>query len=140
MNTKYLKRFNHQLRLFREKQHLAYEDIAKFCLVDVSVAKAWESDSEKGRCYPTLDNLLDLCFRTGASLEYFIDLPEHLDTKQLDLPGLSYEDETDLSETLNQLDAQLDKLIPAEEELELLRRFRKSDSQNKELILQLIGK
>ena len=136
---KYLKRFNKQLTNFRDQQRLSVEEIAEFCLVDPSVARAWESVVEDVRCYPSLDNLLDLCFKTGASLEYFIDIPESDDSQQLDLPGLSFVAEGDLDKTLNQLDEELSRLMPAEEEIELLRKFRKSDKQNRELILQLIG-
>jgi len=139
MNMKYLKRFNKQLINFRDQQRLSVDNIAEFCLVDPSVARAWESVVEGVRCYPSLDNLLDLCFKTGASLEYFIDIPESDDSQQLDLPGLSFVAEGDLDKTLNQLDEELSRLMPAEEEIELLKKFRKSDKQNRELILQLIG-
>lgn len=139
MNMKYLKHFNKQLSSFREQQHLSIEKIAEHCLVDPSVALAWESTIEGTRCYPSLDNLLDLCFKTGASLEYFVDLPGANNSQQLDLPGLSAIAEGDLNTTLNQLDEELSRLIPGDEELELLRRFRNSDKQNRELILQLIS-
>lgn len=139
MNTKYLKHFNTQLKLFRERQHLSCADVAEYCLVDASVAQAWEADSSSARCYPSLDNLLDLCFKTGASLEMFIDLPEAKNNNQLDLPGLTAIGDTDLSETLTMLDEQLEKLIPGKEEMELIQKFRKSNQQNRELILQLIG-
>jgi transcriptional regulator with XRE-family HTH domain len=139
MNTKYLKHFNSQLKQFRERQHLSQTDIAEYCLVDPSVAKAWEADVAATRCYPSLDNLLDLCFKTGASLETFIDLPEDKASNQLDLPGLAAIEDTDINETLSMLDEQLDKLIPGKEEMELIQKFRKSNQQNRELILQLIG-
>jgi len=137
MNTKYLKHFNVQLKRFREKQQLDHTDIAHYCLVDASVAEAWEQSSP--RCYPSLDNLLDLCFRTGANLEQFIDVPTEQLAQQLDLPGLSAMNDADLSDTLAELDAQLDRFMPSHEELELIQKFRKSNKQNKELILQLIG-
>ena len=139
MNTKYLNHFYHQLRNFREQHRLSHEDVAKCCLVDVSVVAAWESENSKKRCYPSLDNLLDLCFKTGAALEQFIDLPKEQEGQQLDLPGLTVLEESDLSETLNQLDEQLNRLMPQQDEVELLRRFRKSNKENRELILQLIG-
>jgi len=139
MNTKYLNRFNQQLKMFREKQRLSREQVAKLCLVDTSVVQAWELEDEKQRCFPSLDNLLDLCFKTGTALETFVDIPESSDTKQLDLPGLAFLEDADLAETLDQLDHELDKLIPAKEEIELLKKFRKSNKQNRELILQLIG-
>ena len=79
-----------------------------------------------------------MCFKTSCSLEYFIDTPEDIE-QQLDLPGIDSLDEGDLSDTLEQLDKELDRLIPNDREQELLKRFRKSDEQNKELILQLIS-
>lgn len=69
----------------------------------------------------------------------FIDLPEAKNNNQLDLPGLTAIGDTDLSETLTMLDEQLEKLIPGKEEMELIQKFRKSNQQNRELILQLIG-
>lgn len=137
MNTKYLKHFNKHLKIFRERKGFGQDEIASFCLVDLSVVQAWEADGS-ARCYPSLDNLLDLCFKTSCSLEYFIDTPEDIE-QQLDLPGIDSLDESDLSDTLEQLDKELDRLIPNDREQELLKRFRKSDEQNKELILQLIS-
>lgn len=139
MNTKYLTHFNAQLKRFRERHHLSVQKVAEYCLVDPSVVEAWEGESSSQRCYPSLDNLLDLCFKTGASLEYFIDLPESTPSEQLDLPGLAMMEDGDLNETLSLLDEQLDKLIPDREEMELIRKYRKSNQQNRELILQLIG-
>ncbi|TNC80143.1 MAG: XRE family transcriptional regulator [Oleiphilus sp.] len=139
MNTKYLKHFHVQLKRFRERQHLGVQKVAEFCLVDPTVVEAWETENLSQRCYPSLDNLLDLCFKTGASLEYFIDLPDSKQPEQLDLPGLTEMEEGDLNETLSLLDEQLDKLIPDPDEMELIRKYRKSNQQNRELILQLIG-
>ena len=139
MNTKYLTHFNVQLKRFRERQHLSIEKVADYCLVDPSVVEAWESENAGQRCYPSLDNLLDLCFKTGASLEIFVNLPDSMNSEQLDLPGLAMMEEGDLSETLSALDEQLDKLIPSKDEMELIRKYRKSNQQNRELILQLIG-
>ncbi len=136
---KYLKRFNKQLRVFRESNRLSHQDIAKLCMVDPSIVSAWEAETENSRCYPSLDNLLDLCMNTGAALEGFLDLPDQEKRKQLELPGLAFIEDSDLNASLSQLDEQIDKLLPAEDEQELLRRYRKSDPQNKELILQLIA-
>jgi len=136
---KYLKRFNKQLKQFREGKRLSHQDIAKYCMVDPTVVEAWESPAEKARCYPTLDNLLDLCVKTGAALETFLDLPDAENRKQLELPGLAFVEDSDLNESLAQLDDQIEKLLPAEDEKELLRRYRKSDQQSKKLILQLIA-
>ena len=86
---KYLKSFNKQLRFFRETHKLHHEDIAQLCHVDVSVVEAWEQAGQVSRVYPSLENLLDICFKTGASLEYFLDIPQSNDVSQLELPGLS---------------------------------------------------
>lgn len=135
---KYLESFNGQLRFFRETHKFSYQDIASLCNVDASVAEAWENKSP--RVYPSLENLLDVCFKTGASLEYFIDIPQTRELPQLELPGIAPEQPVDdLAETLEELDKTLSNSLPKDEELELLKRFRKSDPQNKELILQLMG-
>ncbi len=123
----------------RETRRLSHQEIAAFCLVDPSVVESWESDQAEHRCYPTLDNLLDLCFKTGTALETFIDIPVAPVARQLGLPGINLGDESDITESLSELDERISKLIPATDESELLRRYRKSDAQTKELILQLIA-
>jgi transcriptional regulator with XRE-family HTH domain len=136
---KYLKSFSKQLRFFRETHKLSLKDVADLCKLDESVVAAWEKGG-LNPVYPSLENLLDLCFKTGASLEYFIDLPNPNDVPQLELPGfVSNDDKDELSETLDALDKELDAVLPKDQELELLRRFRKSDEQNRSLILQLMG-
>ena len=136
---KYLKQFNQRLREMREKRRLSQQDIAAFCLVDPSVVETWEAETLDVRCYPGLANLLDLCFKTGTALENFVDMPEAPIEKQLALPGLNLGEENDLADSLVELGEQIEKLIPAEDEYELLRRYRKSDEPTKELILQLIA-
>ena len=135
---KYLKLFNQRLRDMREIRCLSQQDIADFCLVDSSVVETWESEKPDSRCYPSLANLLDICFKTGTTLESFVDMPETPIEKQLALPGLNLGEDNDLANSLVELGEQIEKLIPVDDELELLRRYRKSDSQTKELILQLI--
>jgi transcriptional regulator with XRE-family HTH domain len=136
---KYLKQFNQRLRKMRETRRLSQHDIAAFCLVDPSVVESWETEQGELRCYPTLDNLLDLCFKTGTALESFIDIPMPPAVRQLGLPGINLGDETDLADSLSDLDEQIARFMPAADETELLRRYRKSDPQTKELILQLIA-
>ena len=135
---KYLKLFNQRLRDMREIRCLSQQDIADFCLVDSSVVETWESEKPDSRCYPSVANLLDICFKTGSTLESFVDMPETPIEKQLALPGLNLGEDNDLANSLVELGEQIEKLIPVDDELELLRRYRKSDSQTKELILQLI--
>ena len=129
---KYLKHFNQQLKSVRESKKLTQQDIGEFCLVDTSVVEAWEATSSDVRCYPTLDNVLDLCFRTGMTLDYFIQYPNQGDVKQLNLPGLALTEESDLSESLKHLDEEIERLIPSGDEQELLKRYRQSDDQSKE--------
>jgi transcriptional regulator with XRE-family HTH domain len=136
---KYLKQFNQRLRKMRESRRLSQQDIAAFCLVDPSVVETWESDQLNTRCYPSLTNILDLCFKTGTALENFVDIPEAPIEKQLALPGINLGEENDLNDSLAELGEQIEKLIPTGDEHELLRRYRKSDEQTKELILQLIA-
>tara|TARA_R110002167_G_scaffold44413_3_gene133618 strand:+ start:70 stop:486 length:417 start_codon:yes stop_codon:yes gene_type:complete len=135
---KYLKQFNQRLRNMRENRRLSQQDIAAFCLVDPSVVETWESDQLNNRCYPSLANILDLCFRTGTALENFVDMPEAPIEKQLALPGINLGEENDLADSLVELGVQIEKFIPTSDEQELLRRYRKADAQTKELILQLI--
>jgi len=136
---KYLKHFNQQLKSIRDIKKLSLQDVGEFCLVDTSVVDAWESDNLDSRCYPTLDNVLDLCFKTGMTLDYFIQFPNQGEVKQLNLPGLAFSEETDLNESLRHLDEEIERLIPSEDEKELLKRYRESDDDNKELILQLMA-
>jgi len=136
---KYLKHFNQQLKNIRNKKQLSQQDIGEFCLVDTSVVEAWESENTDARCYPTLDNVLDLCFKTGMTLDYFIQFPNQEEVKQLNLPGLAFTEGSDLSESLRHLDEEIERLIPSDDEQELLNRYRKSDEQSRELILQLIA-
>ena len=136
---KYLKQFNHQLRKLRESKQLSYQDVGEFCLVAPSVVESWEAEEAEKRCYPSLDNLLDLCFKTGLPLERFVDAPELNRAHQLDLPGIGIEQSADLSASLTELGKQIERLIPSDDEQELLKRYRKSDLQSRELILQLIA-
>lgn len=136
---KYLKQFNQRLRNMRENRRLSHQDVAAFCLVDPSVVETWESDQLNTRCYPSLTNILDLCFKTGTALENYVDMPEAPIEKQLALPGINLGEGNDLADCLVELGEQIEKLIPTGDEQELLRRYRKSDAQTKELILQLIA-
>jgi len=139
---KYLKQFNYQLKNVRDRKNLSYRDVGEYCLVDPLVVESWEAENVEQRCYPSLDNLLDLCFKTGVALECFVDMPTVINTHQLDLPGLDVFDNKeaeDLGASLSELGKQIEKLIPSDDEQELLRRYRKSDKQSRELILQLIA-
>jgi len=134
---KYLSKFNRQLSQLREDKHLTEDDVSVMCQVDVSVVRAWEYEQEELRCYPTIDNLIDLCLKTGMPLEFFLDLNSDGD-EQLELPGLAFIDEHDVNLSLDQLHKEIEKTIPSDDELELLKRYRRSDEENQKLILQLM--
>ena len=136
---KYLKSFNFSLIQLRQDAKLSQEDVARLCSVDESVVVAWEVLDESVRCYPTIDNLLDLCLRVNKSLDFFLDFQQPLNECQLSLPGFSLDDESDLGRPLDVLNKELDKLIPSSEEVELLKRFRNSDPESRELIIQLMN-
>jgi transcriptional regulator with XRE-family HTH domain len=136
---KYLKTFNHSLKRFREEAKLSEEDIARLCLVDESVVKAWESPDDSLRCYPTIDNLLDICLKVDKPLEFFLDIEKNVNEGQLDLPGIGFAEESDLRKPLEELSQELEKLIPTADEMELLRRFRNSDPESRKLIIQLMN-
>ncbi len=134
---KYLSKFNRQLTQLREDKRLTEDDISVMCQVDASAVKAWGYEQEERRCYPTIDNLIDLCLKTGTSLEYFLDLNSDGD-EQLELPGLAFINEHDVNLSLDQLQKEIEKTIPSDDELELLKRYRSSDDESQKLILQLM--
>ena len=134
---KHLSKFNRQLSELREDKRLTEDNVSAMCQVDVSVVRAWEYEQEELRCYPTIDNLIDLCLKTGCSLEFFLDINND-DDEQLELPGLAFIDEHDVNLSLDQLQKEIEKTIPSDDELELLRRYRRSDEESQKLILQLM--
>ncbi|WP_020408078.1 helix-turn-helix domain-containing protein [Hahella ganghwensis] len=138
---KYLRSFNQRLRELRQKKKLTTEDIATFCMVDESVVKGWEAPSDSHRCFPTLDNLLDLCFKTGVALDAFLDFELcGKMTPQLELPGFGVDEEGDLYSAINELNETLDHSLPDERERELLRRFRDCDEERRQFIMQMLPK
>lgn len=59
---------------------------------------------------------------------------------QLELPGIAAPDKTDgLFLSLEVLEKQIERVQLTEEEVELLRRFRKSDADNRRMVLQLLA-
>jgi len=136
---KYLSKFYKHLKQLRDEKRLTEDDISVICQVDVSVVKAWEAHQDDKRCFPTIDNLIDLCLKTGTPLEALLELNvDHEDEEQLELPGLAFIDEHDVNLSLDHLQKEIDKLLPTDDELELLKRYRRSDEENKKLILQLM--
>jgi len=135
---KYLTSFHASLVNLREEMRLTQEDVARLCHVDESVVSVWEATDASSRCYPSLDNLIDLCFGTHKPLEFFLDAQIIADEGQLDLPGLNIVEQDDLQVPLEKLSRQIERLVPTEEEVELLRRFRNSDPESRKLIIQLM--
>ena len=136
---RYLQSFNHRLREFRDARHLTDSDVAALLRVDDAIIRYWEVEDERKRTYPSIDNLLDLCLKTETPLEHWLDLDGIPNGTQLDLPGLAMVEESDLGPLLEQLQLEMLRLIPSEEEKELLRRFRRTSAENRRLILQLMS-
>jgi transcriptional regulator with XRE-family HTH domain len=136
---KYLRNFYSDLKHLREEKRLTKDDISVICQVDVSVVTAWEAEQKDKRCFPTIDNLIDLCLKTGTPLEALLALNyDNKGEEQLELPGLAFIDEHDVNLSLDYLHKEIEKLLPSEDEIELLKRYRRSDEESKELILQLM--
>ncbi|MFE8071478.1 XRE family transcriptional regulator [Marinobacteraceae bacterium S3BR75-40.1] len=135
---RYLKNFNRRLRELRDREQLTEADIARICNVDEPVVHLWESRDRANQAFPTIDQLLDLCFRTGTPLDRWLDFDEMPDGCQLELPGLGSTEEADLAPLLDELGRALQRLTPTEDERELLKRYRESSEENRRLILQLM--
>lgn len=136
---RYLQSFNRRLREFRDARRLTDSDVAALLRVDEAIIRYWEMEDERKRTYPSIDNLLDLCLKTETPLEHWLDLDGIPNGTQLDLPGLAMAEESDLGPLLEQLQLEMLRLIPSEEEKELLRRFRRTSAENRRLILQLMS-
>lgn len=138
-DMKYLRHFYKHLQQLREEKRLTEEDISVICQVDASVVRAWESHQPEKRCFPTIDNLIDLCLKTGTPLEALLEVNQTIDgDEQLELPGLAFIDEHDVNLSLDYLHKEIEKILPTDDEVELLKRFRRCDDENKKLILQLM--
>lgn len=136
---KYLLTFNTRLRELRQKKKLSQEDVAAFCHVDVTVVNGWEQPTGKTRCYPVLEQLLDLCLKTDTRLETLLDLePGELNKLQMELPGMSEDEPNDLYQSIHELSEVFDLVIPDEVERRLLKRFRRCDADRKQLILSML--
>lgn len=62
------------------------------------------------------------------------------DDGQLELPGIALDRSDELLETLEELEEVLDKVQLTAEEVELLRRFRRTTAENRRMILQLLAR
>ena len=136
---KYLRSFNRKLAKLMDEKNLDLEAVSVICSVEEAQVERWLTEVDARRAYPNLDQLIDLCLRTGASLETVldIDVPDH--GSQLELPGLAFVEDSDIARSLDVLARQIDKVVPTEQEVELLRRFRRSTDENRKLIIQLMN-
>lgn len=135
---KYLESFYQKLAVYRQKNNLSLEDIAALCFVDEKVVASWEFAQEKVRTYPNLSQLIDLCVGLKVPMDTFLDFSTS-DDGQLELPGLRFIEESDLSNSLDMLGKEIEKVLPSDQEVELLKRFRKSNDENRKLIIQLMN-
>lgn len=137
---RYLQTFNRRLRQLREAGQLSRWDVAQMCGVDEARVTGWEATDHRQRGYPSVTELLDLCVKTETPLEDLLDLDDAGDTGQLELPGLAFSQGDDLSAALKQLEEEISRVQLSEEEVELLRRFRKTSAENRRMVLQILGK
>ncbi|RMF13678.1 MAG: XRE family transcriptional regulator [Gammaproteobacteria bacterium] len=137
---RYLSAFNTRFRALRERHRLTQEDVAALIGVDVGLIRRWEETSEAQRCYPNVEQLIDVCIRTGEPLDALLDL-EALRAEQGDqlaLPGLD-EGEEGLDEALDTLISELEQRLPDSRERRMLKAFRECDADRQMLVLQMLG-
>ncbi|MBW7470090.1 XRE family transcriptional regulator [Marinobacter sp. M216] len=136
---RYLQTFNRRLRQIREDGRLSRWDVAQMCGVEETRVRSWEATDARQRSYPSVTELLDFCMRTETPLENLLDLDEPGDGGQLELPGLAFSNSDDLSVAIKQLEQEINRVQLSEEEVELLRRFRNTSTENRRMILQILG-
>ncbi|WP_228260778.1 hypothetical protein [Marinobacter orientalis] len=69
-----------------------------------------------------------------------LELDHRTDNGQLELPGLAFSDGDNLFATLDVLEQEISRVQLSEEEVELLRRFRKTSDQNRRMIMHILGR
>lgn len=140
---RYLQVFNQRLRALRKVRHLSMGEIALACGVDEQTVVAWEAHEPGRRRYPGVAEVIDLCHYLGVGLEVLLDPETLADPGQMELPGLAFSGSDELSGALDELERVVNGLQEVErldeEETELLRRFRKSSPESRQVILQLLG-
>jgi hypothetical protein len=62
------------------------------------------------------------------------------DDGQLELPGFALDKSDDLLVSLGELEEELERVQLTAEEVELLRRFRRTTAENRRMILQILGR
>lgn len=137
---RYMQSFYRRLKQVRDDRKLSQSDVARLCGVDEALVARWESPDPKHRCYPSVDELMDVCLRAETTLDTLLDFDDLVDAGQLELPGLALESGNDLADALLQLEKEIGRLQLTEDEIELLRRFRKSTVENRRMVLQILGR
>jgi len=61
------------------------------------------------------------------------------DDGQLELPGIALDRSDELLESLGELEERLERMQLTAEEVELLRRFRRSDANNRRMVMRLLA-
>ncbi|GAA3951348.1 helix-turn-helix domain-containing protein [Allohahella marinimesophila] len=140
---KYLRNFNQKLQDVRHQKKLTQEDVAMMCAVPESLVRNWEALEEGRREYPDVDQLIDFCVKASVPLEVLLDLDTSAGTeRQLVLPGLDSEDDDDpatrMLGALAELGEELESRLPAEDERELLKRYRQCDDEKRTFIMQML--
>lgn len=136
---RYLQTFNSRLRQLRDAERLSFQDVAEICGVEEAQVRSWEASDARQRTYPDVSALLDFCIKTETPLDSLLDLAEPGGVGQLELPGLAFSNSDDLSTALKELEQEINRVQLSEEEVELLRRFRKTTAENRRMILQILG-
>lgn len=134
---RYLSSFNHRLRQLRDVRCLSESDVALMCDVDEHLVRCWETGNAAQRCFPSIDQLLTLCFKTQTPLHRLLDDEAMASENQLELPGLAA-DQVELDATIDELQREVSARLPSLEEWQLLKRFRAADAENRRLILDLL--
>jgi hypothetical protein len=114
--------------------------MAQLCGVDEARVESWEARDDRQRSYPSVNELLDVCIKTETPLENFLDLGDPDGGNQLELPGLAFSNSDDLAVALKQLEQEISRVQLTDEEAELLRRFRRASTENRRMILQILGR
>ena len=137
---RYLETFWQRLKDTREARQLSRRDLAELVGVTPDMVTRWEQVDARQRLYPAVDELIDLCRHLSVPLESLLDTSQLDDPGQLELPGLAFSNSDELAGALEELERQVQRVQPNEEEAELLRRFRKNTEENRRMILQLLGR
>ncbi|MFO7992750.1 MAG: hypothetical protein R6U69_01175 [Marinobacter sp.] len=77
--------------------------------------------------------------KTQIPVEDLLQLNDSGDASQLELPGIALSESDELAVALEVLEQEISRVQLSEEEMELLRRFRKTSVENRRMVLQILG-